>query len=182
MGIWTDAVIAPPNPTLPRAERSADSQSGWRASVWSGPRGSSSRGSSAVNASLTWGSVRGQARRDQPCAPYLLLDVGDEPVVSVSDWTPRRRAPVRPAREGAGLGEMRDGCGAEGPQPAPILSGRAHGIDLSKTALILTTSKDLSLPGLCAGPPPPGTRCIQMAGSCGSTSLRPRSPSSRAWA
>lgn len=29
-------------------------------------------------------------------------------------------------------------------------------------------------------PPPPGTRCIRMASSCGSTSRRPRSPSSRA--
>lgn len=29
--------------------------------------------------------------------------------------------------------------------------------------------------------PPPGTRCIRMASSCGSTSRRPRSPSSRAW-
>lgn len=40
--------------------------------------------------------------------------------------------------------------GAEGPQPAAILRDRAHGIDLSQAALILTASKDLSLPGLRA--------------------------------
>ncbi|MGW7199552.1 hypothetical protein [Streptomyces chryseus] len=40
--------------------------------------------------------------------------------------------------------------GAEGPQPAAILRDRVHGIDLSKAALILTASKDLSLPGLRA--------------------------------
>lgn len=40
--------------------------------------------------------------------------------------------------------------GAEGPQPAAILRDRVHGIDLSSAALILTASKDLSLPGLRA--------------------------------
>ncbi|MFD7853402.1 aminotransferase class I/II-fold pyridoxal phosphate-dependent enzyme [Streptomyces microflavus] len=40
--------------------------------------------------------------------------------------------------------------GAEGPQPAAILRDRVHGIDLSRAALILTASKDLSLPGLRA--------------------------------
>ncbi|MBW3709700.1 hypothetical protein DTB58_38680, partial [Streptomyces griseus] len=40
--------------------------------------------------------------------------------------------------------------GAEGPQPAAILRDRVHGIDLGKAALILTASKDLSLPGLRA--------------------------------
>ncbi|MFB8085010.1 aminotransferase class I/II-fold pyridoxal phosphate-dependent enzyme [Streptomyces sp. NPDC055992] len=40
--------------------------------------------------------------------------------------------------------------GAEGPQPAAILRDRVHGIDLGKAAVILTASKDLSLPGLRA--------------------------------
>ncbi|MGW7327097.1 aminotransferase class I/II-fold pyridoxal phosphate-dependent enzyme [Streptomyces sp. NPDC054840] len=40
--------------------------------------------------------------------------------------------------------------GADGPQPAAILRDRVHDIDLSKAALILTASKDLSLPGLRA--------------------------------
>ncbi|MEU7316525.1 aminotransferase class I/II-fold pyridoxal phosphate-dependent enzyme [Streptomyces sp. NPDC007083] len=40
--------------------------------------------------------------------------------------------------------------GADGPQPAAIIRDRVHGIDLSRAALILTASKDLSLPGLRA--------------------------------
>ncbi|APE24520.1 MULTISPECIES: aminotransferase class I/II-fold pyridoxal phosphate-dependent enzyme [Streptomyces] len=40
--------------------------------------------------------------------------------------------------------------GSEGPQPAAILRDRAHGLDLNACALILTASKDLSLPGLRA--------------------------------
>jgi hypothetical protein len=40
--------------------------------------------------------------------------------------------------------------GAEGPQPAAILHDRVHGLDLETAALILTASKDLSLPGLRA--------------------------------
>jgi hypothetical protein len=39
---------------------------------------------------------------------------------------------------------------AEGPQPAAILRDRVHGLDLDAAALILTASKDLSLPGLRA--------------------------------
>ncbi|MFF3786293.1 aminotransferase class I/II-fold pyridoxal phosphate-dependent enzyme [Streptomyces sp. NPDC001933] len=40
--------------------------------------------------------------------------------------------------------------GSEGPQPAAILRDRIHGTDLNRAALILTASKDLSLPGLRA--------------------------------
>ncbi|MFG2836005.1 aminotransferase class I/II-fold pyridoxal phosphate-dependent enzyme [Streptomyces zaomyceticus] len=40
--------------------------------------------------------------------------------------------------------------GAEGPQPAAILRDRARDLDLESAALILTASKDLSLPGLRA--------------------------------
>ncbi|MEV7565658.1 aminotransferase class I/II-fold pyridoxal phosphate-dependent enzyme [Streptomyces tanashiensis] len=40
--------------------------------------------------------------------------------------------------------------GAEGPQPAAILRDRVHSLDLENAALILTASKDFSLPGLRA--------------------------------
>ncbi|MGW2183249.1 aminotransferase class I/II-fold pyridoxal phosphate-dependent enzyme [Streptomyces sp. NPDC001732] len=40
--------------------------------------------------------------------------------------------------------------GAEGPQPATTLRDRVHSLDLETAALILTASKDLSLPGLRA--------------------------------
>jgi hypothetical protein len=40
--------------------------------------------------------------------------------------------------------------GTEGPHPAATLRDRVHGLDLEAAALILTASKDLSLPGLRA--------------------------------
>ncbi|MFG3532860.1 hypothetical protein ACGF8B_40070 [Streptomyces sp. NPDC047917] len=88
MGIWTDAFIAPPEPTLLRSEafgRLAVELA--RERVVRAPWGLLA-GRLCVNASLNWGSVSGQARWDRPPVgtvlrteeyPWDTPDLDDDP-------------------------------------------------------------------------------------------------------
>ena len=64
--------------------------------------------------------------------------------------TGARHVPPEQPRPDFALIDIPFQIGAEGPQPAAILRDRVHRLDLETAALILTASKDLSLPGLRA--------------------------------
>ncbi|MEU8759534.1 aminotransferase class I/II-fold pyridoxal phosphate-dependent enzyme [Streptomyces sp. NPDC048659] len=64
--------------------------------------------------------------------------------------TGARHVPLKQARPDFTLIDVPFQVGTEGPQPAAVLRDRVQDLDLETAALILTASKDLSLPGLRA--------------------------------
>ncbi|MGX1887630.1 aminotransferase class I/II-fold pyridoxal phosphate-dependent enzyme [Streptomyces sp. NPDC055287] len=102
---------------------------------------------------VRWGApVTGYYRHDGLCHPTGAAPARHTCLVEVlpNGVTGARHALPDQAEPDFALIDVPFQVGAEGPQPAAILRDRVHGIDLDNAALILTASKDLSLPGLRA--------------------------------
>ncbi|GAA5604488.1 aminotransferase class I/II-fold pyridoxal phosphate-dependent enzyme [Streptomyces griseus] len=102
---------------------------------------------------VRWGApVTGYYRHDGTLHPTSTSPLARTCLVEVlpNGVTGARHTPPARAEPDFTLLDVPFQIGAEGPQPAAILRDRVHGIDLGKAALILTASKDLSLPGLRA--------------------------------
>ncbi|MCC2275469.1 aminotransferase class I/II-fold pyridoxal phosphate-dependent enzyme [Streptomyces sp. ET3-23] len=102
---------------------------------------------------VRWGApVTGYYRHDGgyhatgagPAARTCLVDVLPNGVTGARHALPQQGTP------GFTLIDVPFQIGGEGPQPAAILRDRVEGLNLHKAAVILTASKDLSLPGLRA--------------------------------